>query len=281
MENRALGKGLSALIPEKSEEKNLSGVDHIDINKIDDNRLQPRSNYDTEKLEFLKSSIKERGVLQPIIVREKDGRFEVVAGERRLRASRSLGLEKIPALVKDMSDQEALVVALIENIQREDLNPIEEALAYKRLIEDFHYTQDSVASSVSKDRSTISNLLRLLKLPDNIQKSVFDGELSVGHARALLAIDSANDRNKIFEKVLKEKLSVRALEILIQSLEKGISRVSKEVQEQLHELKACEDQLQKLLGTKVKVSSSKKRGKITIEYYSLDDMERIINLIKK
>jgi len=179
MENRALGKGLSALIPDKAEEKGRAAVVYLKTDVIENNRLQPRTHYDHVKLDELKASIKEKGILQPILVREKEGGFEVIAGERRLKAVRELNINEIPAIVKSVTDQEAIVIALVENIQREDLNPIEEAQSYKRLIEEFQYTQEVLAKSVGKDRSTISNLLRVLKLPEDIQKCVCSGELSV------------------------------------------------------------------------------------------------------
>src|SRR3989338_3809460 len=212
MEAKALGKGLSALIPEKTGQSKGEAVVYLKTSSVLDNRLQPRTNYNDEKLNDLKASIKEKGILQPILVRLKDGRHEVVAGERRLKAARSLNVPEIPAIVREVSDQEALVLALIENIQREELNPIEEAEAYKKLIEEFHYTQDMVAESVGKDRSTITNLLRLLKLPAEIQQSVYDGELSVGHARALLSVESLVEQKKLFDLAVKKGLSVREIE---------------------------------------------------------------------
>ena len=219
--------------------------------------------------------------MQPILVREKNGQNEVVAGERRLKAVRALGLEEIPAIVKEVTDQEAFVIALIENIQREELNPIEEAEAYSKLIKEFNYTQEEVAKSVGKDRSTVSNLLRLLKLPPEIRKSVYEGELSVGHARTLLGVDILTEQKRLFALIIKKGLSVRELENLVQSKNKGGSRRTKPQTAKDHEIIALEEDLQKTLGTKVRVSAQKKRGKITIDYYSLDDLDRIIRLIKK
>ena len=190
MENRALGKGLSALIPDRTGSEKSEKVNFIKTEEIKENPFQPRTNYDDAKLSELIASIKEKGVLQPILVRQKGNFYEVVAGERRLRAARSLKIEEIPVIVKSVSDQEALVLALVENIQREELNAIEEAQAFKRLIDDFQFTQDAVAQSVGKDRSTISNLLRLLRLPEEIQKSVFEGGISEGHTtRRILPMD--------------------------------------------------------------------------------------------
>jgi len=281
MEGKALGKGLSALIPKTISQGKNESVLYLKTSSIKNNSLQPRSKYDDDKLNDLKASIKEKGVLQPILVREKDGQHEVVAGERRLKAVRALGLEEIPAIVKEVTDQEAFIIALIENIQREELNPIEEAQAYSKLINDFDYTQEEVAKSVGKDRSTISNLLRVLKLPPEIRKSVYDGELSVGHARTLLGVDNLTEQKKLFVLIIKKGLSVRELENLVQSKNKGGSRRIKPQTANDHEIIALEEDLQKTLGTKVRVITQKKRGKITIEYYSLDDLDRIIRLIKK
>ena len=280
MENRALGKGLSALIPEKVEAKS-SDIRHLQTALIEDNRFQPRTNYDDAKLNDLKASIKEKGLLQPILVREKSaGRFEVIAGERRLRAARDLKLESVPVIIKNVNDQEALVIALIENIQREELNPVEEAEAYRKLIEDFKYTHDSVAQSVGKDRSTVSNLLRLLKLPDEIRKSLYDGALSVGHARALVGLESVVLQQELFETTLKKGLSVRQLEGLVKTAANQKRRKNSKVP--APEIVILEDNLQKFLGTKVRILPSKKRGKIVIEYYSLQDLDRIIKqFIKK
>ncbi len=279
MENRALGKGLSALIPDKV---NKAGgeVTFLKTDLVQDNPFQPRTHYDENKLAELKASIKEKGILVPILVRLKDGQYQVVAGERRLKAARSLSVQEIPAIVREVSDQEALVLALIENIQREELNPIEEAEAYKKLIEEFRYTQDMVAESVGKDRSTITNLLRLLKLPAEIQQSVYDGGLSVGHARALLGVESSGEQKRFFDLVIKKGLSVRELEELVRSGAKDSARRAKPRETRDYELAALEDQLQNALGTKVSIQSRKKKGKIVIEYYSLDDLDRIIAKIR-
>jgi len=281
MEGKALGKGLSALIPKTNTQTKTEIVSYLKTSSIRDNSLQPRTNYDDDKLNDLKASIKEKGVLQPILVREKDGQHEVVAGERRLRAARALNLENIPAIIKEVTDQEAFVIALIENIQREELNPIEEAEAYRKLIEEFEYTQEEVAQSVGKDRSTISNFLRILKLPAEIRKSVYDGELSVGHARTLLGVNILMEQKRLFALTIKKGLSVRELENLVLSINKRGSRRIKPQTTKDHEVIALEEDLQKTLGTKVRVVSQKKRGTIVIEYYSLDDLDRIIRLIKK
>ena len=279
MENRALGKGLSALIPDKVN-KGAGEVTFLKTELIQDNPFQPRTHYDENKLAELKASIKEKGILVPILVRLKDGKHEVVAGERRLKAARSLNVPEIPAIIREVSDQEALVLALVENIQREELNPIEEAEAYKKLIEEFRYTQDMVAESVGKDRSTITNLLRLLKLPAEIQQSVYGGELSVGHARALLSVESPGEQKRLFDLAIKKGLSVRELEELVRTGGKDSARRAKTQKARDHEVAALEEQLQNVLGTKVSIQARKKKGKIVIEYYSLDDLDRIIAKIK-
>jgi len=281
MESKALGKGLSALIPERGAQSKSEKVEHLKTAAIQDNSLQPRTNYNDEKLNDLKASIKEKGILQPILVRVKEGKYEVVAGERRLRAARALNMEEVPAIIKDVTDQEAFIIALIENIQREGLNPIEEAQAYEKLIRDFGYTQDAVAKSVGKDRSTVSNLLRVLKLPEEIRKSIYDDEISLGHARALLSATVPSEQRKLFLLTVKKGLSVRELENLVQDKAKGGTRKPKGKQAKDHEVVALEEDLQKTLGTKVRVIPQKKRGRIVIEYYSFDDLDRIIQLIKK
>jgi len=282
MENRALGKGLSALIPDKDRSGAIAGevVAYLKTTKIKNSRFQPRTKYDNEKLEELKESIKTKGIIQPILVREtQGGEYEVVAGERRLKAARALNMEDVPAIIKSVTDEEAFVIALIENVQREDLNPIEEAQAYQRLIEDFKLTQEDVAKAVGKDRSTVSNIMRLLKLPEEIQKFVYGGEISMGHARALLSLESAEDIKRFFGLIRKKGLSVRELENLIQSND-GKARRVKSKEKRDFEIVALEEQLQKALGTKVRIKANKKRGKIIIEYYSLDDLDRIIRKIK-
>jgi len=282
MEKRALGKGLSALIPDKERDDSIAGevVAYLKTSTIIDNRFQPRSDYAEDKMKDLMDSIKEKGIIQPILVREVEDGYEVIAGERRLKAARALNLDDIPAISKTVSDEEALIIALIENVQREDLNPIEEAKAYKRLIEEFTLTQEDVAKAVGKDRSTISNIMRLLKLPDNIQSMVYGGDISMGHARALLSLDSNEDIKTFFAMIREKNLSVRELENLIQSNDGKARRVKRKSTTD-HEIVALEEELQKALGTKVRIKASKKRGMIIIEYYSFDDLDRIIRKIKK
>lgn|SRR3989338_8110403 len=281
MEGKALGKGLSALIPERKAAESGETVARLKTESIIDNRLQPRTVYDDDKLNDLKASIKEKGVLQPILVRSKGAQYEVIAGERRLKAARALGLDEIPAIIRDVSDQEAFVIALIENIQREELNPIEEAEAYHKMIEEFGYTQEAVAQSVGKDRTTVTNLLRILKLPADMRGSISGGQISVGHARALLAIENPSEREKLYALIMKKGLSVREAENFVQAKNKSGIRRTKSKEIKSRDIIALEEDLQKALGTKVRLVTQKKRGKIVIEYYSYDDLDRIIHLIKK
>ena len=282
MESRALGKGLSALIPERSAVSRSDTATQANVSDISENSLQPRSNYDDEKLAELVASIKEKGVLQPILVRPKGTGFEIIAGERRLRAAKVLKMEQVPVIIKEASDQEALVLALVENIQRQELNAIEEAQAFQRLIHEFNFTQDTVAQSVGKNRSSISNIVRLLKLPAEIQKSVFDGVLSEGHARTLLGVENVHEQKNLFEQTISKQLSVRELENLVKyGIKSGQRRAKKKSSSRESHLIALEEDLQKTLGTKVRIMAQKKRGKIIIEYYSPDDLERIRGIIKK
>lgn len=282
MDNKVLGKGLSALIPERTEQASSENVMQIRTSLIKDNRLQPRTYYDEEKLSELVASIKEKGVLQPILVRKSGADYEVIAGERRLKAARLLNLESVPVVIKAATDREALILALVENIQREDLNPIEEALSFKRLVDDFNFSQEDVAKSVGKDRSTVSNLIRLLRLPDNIQRCIFTGEISTGHARALLAIESTTLQDKIFNEVIASGLSVREIEKMVKKAISSTPAVEpKKEKVKLHDVTSLEEEMQRTLGTKVKVVGNSKKGKVVIEYYSLEDLDRIIGILKK
>jgi len=283
MEGHALGKGLAALIPERVDSVSSENVSNVRTDLIKENKFQPRINFNDEKLAELMASIKEKGVIQPILVRKHELGYQVIAGERRLRAARNLGMDKVPVIVKNVSDQEALVLALVENIQRAELNPIEEAKGYRRLIEDFNFTQDAVAQSVGKDRSTVGNFMRLLRLPEEIQMSVSNGVLSFGHARTLLSIEDEKIQKKIFDKVVKKKLSVRELENLVKPELNRLSRRGKAISSSQKDiyLLTLEEDLQKILGTKVRIQAKKKRGKLVIEYYSLSDLERIVGCIKK
>lgn len=285
MEKRAvLGKGLSALISENVEEPGAVSQKTVAIVKttdIDYNSQQPRLHYEEEALEELKSSIKEKGILQPILVRTKNDRFEIVAGERRFRAAQALGLEEVPVVVKDVSDEEALVLALIENIQREELNVIEEAKAFKRLIDDFHLTQEQVADAVGKNRSTVTNILRLLRLPVAIQDAVSKNLISMGHARTLLSVEDEKKQYQVFLAIMEKGSSVRQAEEMTKSCFVDGKKQVKVKKEKDHELVYLEEELRNILGTKVLIEAKKKRGKIVIEYYSLDDLDRILEVFRK
>ncbi len=290
----ALGKGLSALIPDKVKSIDLSasvarvsveGVSfELEVKSISDNRFQPRQAYDESRLDELAASIKEKGLIQPIVVRKAANGYEVVAGERRLRAARKIGLEKIPVVVRDVSDKEAMVLALVENIQREELNPVEKAETYRRLIDEFGYSQEEVARSVGKDRVTIANLLRLLKLPKEILQGVFEGKISEGHARAILSVESDNAKMLLYLETVQKGFSVREVEERAKaavSPGKKDGRKSK-LKARDPEVMKLEEELRLALGTKVEVINSRNnKGRVVIEYYSLDDLDRILGVIRK
>ena len=282
MEKSALGKGLSALIPENVSLEKGESIAYINTSRIKKNTLQPRKEFDQEKLSDLISSIKEKGVLQPLLVRQSGDQYELIAGERRLRAAQSLNIDKVPAIVKIASDQEALVLALIENIQREELNVIEEAKAFKQLIEEFDFTQDVVAHSVGRNRTTVTNILRLLTLPEEIQKSISAGSFSMGHARAILSLKNESKQKALWKKTLDKGFSVREIESLVKAEGEGQGKKKKISQENRDRYVVdLEEDLQRALGTKVRIKAQKKRGQVVIEYYSPDDLERIIHIIKK
>lgn len=284
MESRALGRGLSALIPEKADlgqEKRGEEVAFLKTSKIKNNAQQPRSHYDTLKLEELKSSIKDKGFLQPILVRADGDEYEVIAGERRLRAARALGLEEVPAIIKNVSLQESFVLSLVENIQREELNAIEEAQAFLRLTQEYKFSREDVAKAVAKDPSTVSNSMRLLALPEYIQEAVIDEKISMGHARSLLAVENELRQKQLFEKTVSKGLSVRELEALIKSEGHTLLRHAKREKLRNPDIASIEEELQRIVGSKVRIQSQKKRGKVIIEYYSLDDLERILGLLRR
>lgn len=267
----ALGKGLEALIPEKGEE-----VVYLDINKIFPREDQPRREFKDESLKELANSIKEKGILQPIIVsRVGDGTFKIITGERRWRAASIAGLNKIPALIKNFAGRDSLEVALIENIQREDLNPVETAEAFNRLINEFNMTQDELSTRVGKDRATIANYLRLLKLPDDIKSMLSDGSLTVGHAKAILSIEGHANQIEVARRISQKGLSVREAENLVKKFSKK-PEIKKPKDPQISLL---EQDLIRSLGTKVKILHKGKRGKIEIEYYSLDELNRLLDIL--
>ncbi len=267
----ALGKGLEALIPEKGEE-----VIYLDIDRIFPGEQQPRKTFRDDPLKELAASIKEKGVIQPVIVsRVGDGTFRLVTGERRWRATALAGLKKIPALIKNMASRDSLEIALIENIQREDLNPLETAEAFSRLITDFNLTQEDLSDKVGKDRATISNYLRLLKLPEEIKPLIYNGSLSTGHAKAILAIDGKVNQIEAARKIIKRGLSVREAEVL----SRKISRPPKVKSNKDPQISSLEEKLIKSLGTKVRILNKGKKGKIEIEYYSLDELDRLLEIL--
>lgn len=291
-----LGKGLDSLITNKvgkttveakPTEKTdaLTDASFMDINKVEPNRDQPRKKFDEDALVELSESIKQFGILQPLIVQKRKDYFEIIAGERRWRAAKIAGLKEVPVIVKELTDQEIMEISLIENIQREDLNPIEEALAYKRLLEEFNLKQDEVAERVSKSRSAVTNAIRLLKLNDKVQQMVIDEMLTTGHARTLLSIEDEEQQYSIAQKIFDEKLSVRDTEKLVKSIQnqkKTEDSTPKKIDPKLeaiyHDL---EEQMKQILGTKVCINhKDEKKGKLEIEYYSPDELDRIIDLLR-
>jgi ParB family transcriptional regulator, chromosome partitioning protein len=282
MERKALGKGLSALIPEKvlKSGERKEEIVYVQSGQIKPNPFQPREDFDQQSIDELAQSIKEKGVIQPLLVRRKGDNYELIAGERRLRAANSLGLKEIPIIVRDVSDQDSLELALIENIQREGLNPIEEAHAYQHLVDKFQVTQEKISEVLGKARTTITNTLRLLKLPHEIQQEMKKGRISFAHGRTLLEIEDSNQQRRLAQDIITKGLSVRELESLIKtSRPKGLRR--KIGQGQSEPLVAIlEEQMQHALATKVRIIKRKKRGHINIEFYSQEDLERISNVIK-
>lgn len=255
-------------------------IREIPVADVTPNPYQPRREFNPDKLRELTASIREKGVIQPVVVRPKEGKYELIAGERRLRAAQEIGLEKIPAVIRDVSDGEALEIALIENIQREELNPIDEAEAYRQLINEFTLTQEELAKKVGKDRSTITNFLRLLNLPLAIQDQVADGMLSMGHARALLPIPNEAVQVELSSKIIKQELSVRKTEELVRKLTNpDVSRETVPAERDPNII-AIEEEITESLGTKVTIKPGKDKGRIEIEYYSADDLERLIERLR-
>lgn len=277
MEKRALGKGLSALIPPRDVEYGAGeSVIQIPVSQIKTNKYQPRVEFNTEKLNELTNSIREKGVVQPVLVRRVDGGYELIAGERRLRAVKSLGIDKIPAIVKNVADIDMLELSLIENIQREELNPIEEASAYQRFITDFSFTQEKIAKVLGKDRSTIANTIRLLALPLKIREYISRNMITAGHAKALLSLSTESERIRICNFIIKKGLSVREAEDLVSKKAVASGRIKPKKEQGIVDVEAT---LQNFLGTRVKIFHGKNRGRIQIEYYSNDDLNRILGLL--
>lgn len=293
VKKKGLGKGLDSLIPDhkpvKSTEKeikktekveNTSGEQLISINKVEPNREQPRKKFEEDALMELADSIKQFGVLQPLLVRKQKDYYEIIAGERRWRAAKIAGIKEVPVIVKDYTEQEMVEIGLIENIQRENLNPIEEAVAFKRLLEEFNLKQDEVAERVSKSRTAVTNSMRLLKLSDNVQQMIIDDMISTGHARAILAIDDKELQYEIATKVFDEKLSVRETEKLVKELKNPKKPKAKKIVENEFLYTELANKMKDVMGTKVNiVAKGNGKGKIEIEYYSDDELERMFDMI--
>ena len=288
---KGLGKGLDSLItdkvskPVKPKSEHAADAVMIDIKKVEPNREQPRKKFDEDALIELSESIKQFGVLQPLLCQERDDYYEIIAGERRWRAAKIAGIKEVPVIIKKLSEQEIMEISLIENLQREDLNPIEEALAYKRLIDEFKLKQDEVAERVSKSRTAVTNAMRLLKLNEKVQQMVIDEMLTTGHARALLGIEDQDIQYVLAQQIFDQKLSVRDTEKLLKSMQNEKKGKKKEPEKLDSKLLAIysdlEEQMKKIMGTKVLINSKNSNsGKIEIEYYSQDELDRIIDLIR-
>jgi ParB family chromosome partitioning protein len=277
MTRKALGRGLEALLGETAADKQIT---ELDIDLIDPNPDQPRTRYDEQRLRELADSIKAHGLVQPIVVRRHGLRYEIIAGERRWRAAQLAGLLKVPAIVRDVPDDQVLELSLIENIQREDLNPIEEAQAYQRLIERLGLTQEEIASRVGRDRTSIANSLRLLRLPGEVQSLIQEGKISFGHAKALLGLPSAEAQKQLAQEILARNLSVRETEAIVRRWNATPPhRTRRERAPSDPHLRAAAEQLSRYLGTKVRILPDKRGGRIEIEYYSAEDLHRLYTLI--
>lgn len=293
MASRGLGRGLDALIPaggttkpakQNNNDDKPQAETNVKISRVEPSRTQPRKNFDEDSLQELADSIKQFGLLQPILVQDRKEYYEIIAGERRWRAAKLAGLKEIPVIIKSYTNQEIVEISLIENIQREDLNPIEEALAFRRLLEEFHLKQDEVAERVSKSRTTVTNSLRLLKLCDEVQQMIINDMLSTGHARALIPIEDAEIQLQLAQRIFDEKLSVREVEKIVKTILNPDS--DKEKKDELPQnirfiYEEIENKLKERLSRKVEISSKGKNGsgKIQIEFYSNDDLERLIELL--
>ena len=297
VKRNGLGKGLDSLIPNKNEKKPKtsakiddrekkeeevlkSGEIVVKINQVEPNRDQPRKDFDEDALVELADSIKQFGILQPLIVQKKKDYYEIIAGERRWRAAKIAGVKEVPVIVKEFTDQEIVEISLIENIQRENLNPIEEAMAYKRLLEEFNLKQDEIAERVSKSRTAVTNSMRLLKLSPRVQQMIVDDMISTGHARALLAIDDEEQQYILANKIFDEKLSVRETEKLVKALKNPKKEIKMPKSEHTFVYDNIEEQMKNIIGTKVSVNpKANGKGRIEIEYYSEEELERIYDLI--
>lgn len=295
IKKKGLGKGLDSLIPDNKSMKSVtsektveskedaaakSGVQVMKINEVEPNRDQPRKNFDEDALLELSDSIKQFGVLQPLLVRKRKDYYEIIAGERRWRAAKLAGVKEVPVIEKEYTDLEILEIGLIENIQRENLNPIEEAIAYKRLLEEFNLKQDEVAERVSKSRTAVTNSMRLLKLSDKVQQMIIDDMISTGHARALLAIDDPELQYTLANKIFDEKLSVRETEKLVKEIKNPKKPKEKKPVANSFIYQDLEEKMKSVFGTKVSIASKGKgKGKIEIEYYSDDELEHLFDMM--
>ena len=284
MSKKALGRGLNALLQtNESEQLPSSSVTYVSVKKLTSNPYQPRKNYDASKLSELTESIKRNGILQPILVEEqKNGKHSIIAGERRFRAAKKAGYSDVPVLIGKYSEEEKIEIALIENIQREDLTPIEEANAYKRLIDEMSLNQDDIALKVGKNRSTVANSLRLLKLPESIQDALGRGVLTSGHARAILMVESTGDQNALFEQITQHHLSVRDAEKIAGEINRGEKIAKPNTQKRRNrnpDIMSLEERLIESFGTKVEIKGGLYRGRIEISYFSQEDLERVLELL--
>ena len=281
---KGLGKGLDSMIPEKKTKAELKEVAdksfiEVKISEIDPNIGQPRKSFNEDELLELAESIKIHGVIQPVILTKRGKRYELIAGERRWRAAKLAGLAKIPALVREYTDKEIMEVSLIENIQRQDLNPVEEAEAFKNLIDEYKMKQDDLAERVSKSRSAITNALRLLKLDEKVKAMLAEGLITTGHARALLAVEDKDKQQQLATKIFDEKLSVRETEKLVKALSEGKENKKEEKTSEKLVYRKLEDSLKSILGSKVSIKSKQGgKGKIEIDYYSMEELDRITEL---
>ncbi|MFC1657801.1 ParB/RepB/Spo0J family partition protein [Candidatus Omnitrophota bacterium] len=277
MERKALGKGISALIPETEHEEKGARILFVKIDQLRASSFQPREDFDSEHLAELAQSIKEKGVIQPILVRRKGDHYEIIAGERRFRAASLLNLQELPVIIKDVDDRDSLELSLIENIQRQELNSIEEARAYKYLMEKFNLTQEKISEVLGKARVSVTNVLRLLRLPQEIQQEIKNNRLSFAHGRALLEVDDVKQQRRLAEMIIAKRLSVNELENLIKRLRPKTQKHSSSAAQRDIRLSVWEEELQRILATKVRIHKKKKRGYVLIEFFSQEDLERIVS----